>query len=271
MNERPPATGTWNAPTVKENPSFEVLYWIGCAGSYDRRAQRVARAVVKLLNVAQVNFAVLGAEERCTGDFARRLGDEFLFQEMAAANIATLAKYNVRRILAHCPHCLNAFLKDYPQFGGHYEVMHHSQFLAQLLREGRLKLPGNSGVVPESLTYHDPCYLARVNGIHAAPREVLAAALDGPQHGELREMERRCAKTSCCGAGGGRMWMEEDPKQRVSTQRAREALGTGAKTLAVACPFCLTMMTDGVAANGSTETRVLDIAEILVERMGLAG
>jgi Fe-S oxidoreductase len=271
MNDSTLATGIWRAPTVKENPGFEVLYWIGCAGSYDRRAQRVARAVVKLLNVARVNFAVLGREERCTGDFARRLGDEFLFQEMATANIATLAKYNVRRIIAHCPHCVNVFLKDYPQFDGHYEVFHHTQFLAQLLREGRLKLPADAGVTPESITYHDPCYLARVNGIHEAPREVLSAALGGPKPGELREMERRRERTSCCGAGGGRMWMEEEPKQRVSTQRAREALNTGAKTVAVGCPFCLTMMTDGVAANNAAETRVLDIAEILVERMGLVG
>jgi Fe-S oxidoreductase len=272
MNDFNPATDVWRAPTVKENPGFEVLYWIGCAGSYDRRAQRVARAVVKLLNVAKVNFAVLGKEERCTGEFARRLGDEFLFQEMAATNIETLARYNVRKILAHCPHCVNTFLKDYPQFGGNYEVMHHSQFLAQLLREGKIKLPADAGQIPESLTYHDPCYLARVNGIHAAPREVLNAALSGSKPGELREMGRRCEKTSCCGAGGGRMWMEEDPKKRVSTQRAQEALGTGAKTVAVGCPFCLTMMTDGVAANGAAEqTRVLDLAEILVERLGISG
>ncbi len=261
MNDTPQ---NFSAPTVKENPGFEVLYWIGCAGAYDRRAQRVARAVVKLLNTAGVNFAILGTEEKCTGDSARRLGDEFLFQELAAANIATLGRYHVRRILAHCPHCVNVFLKDYPQFGGCFEVLHHTQFLAELLREGRLTLPADSGLTPESLTYHDPCYLARVNGIHAAPREVLRAALGG----ELREMARREEKTFCCGAGGGRMWMEEDPKQRVSTERAREALATGAQTVAVGCPFCLTMMSDGVAAQGSA-ARVLDVAEILAERLGL--
>ena len=269
MNDSPFETATGRAPTVKQNPGFEVLYWIGCAAAYDRRAQRVARAVVKLLNAAGVNFAVLGTEEKCTGDSARRLGDEFLFQELAAANIATLGKYNVRRILAHCPHCVNVFLKDYPQFGGQYEVLHHTQFLAQLLRDGRLKLPANGGVTPESLTYHDPCYLARVNGIHAAPREVLRAALEGPQPGEFREMERRCEKTFCCGAGGGRMWMEEDPKQRVSTERAKEVLATGAGIVAVGCPFCLTMVSDGVAANGAAAIRVLDVAEILAERLGL--
>ena len=260
----------FRAPTVKENPGFDVLYWIGCAAAYDRRAQRVARAVVKLLNTARVNFAILGTEEKCTGDSARRLGDEFLFQELAAANVATLAGHGVRKIIAHCPHCVNTFLKDYPQFGGHFEVQHHTQFLAQLLRDGRLALPADAatGLTPASLTYHDPCYLARVNGIHAAPREILRAALSGPQPGEFREMARREEKTSCCGAGGGRMWMEEDPQHRVSTVRTKEALATGATTVAVGCPFCLTMMSDGVAACGA-QARVLDVAEILAERLGL--
>ncbi len=269
---RPAASVTlprYRAPTVQENPGFELLYWIGCAGAYDRRAQRVARALVKLLNVAGVNFAILGREEKCTGDSARRLGDEFLFQELAQANIATLARHNVHKIVAHCPHCVNTFRHDYPQFGGHYEVVHHTQLLAELLREGRLKAPGE---MPASLrapvTYHDPCYLARVNGIHAAPREVLHSALRNRQASGLREMARCREKTFCCGAGGGRMWMEEDPKQRVSTVRAQEALATGATTVAVGCPFCLTMMTDGVAAQ-SSEARVLDVAEILAERLGL--
>ena len=247
-----------------------MLYWIGCAGSYDRRAQRVARAVVKLLKHAGVNFAILGREEKCTGESARRLGDEFLFQELAQANIATLAKYNVRKILAHCPHCLNSLLKDYSQFGGQYEVVHHTQFISELIQAGRLKVPAadgpdNGGVV----TYHDPCYLARVNGIHEAPRAVLATALGATgATTDLREMPRNREKTSCCGAGGGRMWMEEDPKQRVSTVRATEALATGAKTVAVGCPFCLTMMTDGVAAQDNP-ARVLDVAELLAERLKL--
>ena len=254
------------APTCAENPTFEILYWIGCAASYDRRAQRVARAVVKLLNHAKVNFAILGREEKCTGDSARRLGDEFLFQELATANIETLAKYGVKRIVAHCPHCVNALLKDYAQFGGQYEVVHHTQLIADLLRAGRLPaVPGAVAPPAGEVTYHDPCYLARVNGIHEAPREVLQTALGGQS---LCEMKRNRTGTSCCGAGGGRMWMEEDPKQRVSTERAKEALGTGAKTVAVGCPFCLTMMSDGVAANGA-EARVMDVAELLVEKLGL--
>jgi Fe-S oxidoreductase len=259
----------YQAPTVKENPGFEILYWIGCAGSYDRRAQRVSRAMVKLLQTAGVSFAILGREEKCTGEVARRLGDEFLFQELAQANIATLTQAKARKILTHCPHCFNTFRQDYPQFGGDYEVVHHTQFLLQLLQAGRLKLPRPAGPGGGPVTYHDPCYLARVNGVHAAPRDVLRALLaDTGPAGEFREMSRREAKTFCCGAGGGRMWMEEDPKHRVSTERAREALATGAKTVAVGCPFCLTMMSDGVAAQGQ-HARVLDVAELLAERMGL--
>ncbi len=265
------------APSVKENPGFEILYWVGCAGSYDRRALRVARAVVKLLKQAKVNFAILGSEEKCTGESARRLGDEFLFQELAQANIATLNKYKVRKILTHCPHCLNSLLKDYAQFGGCYEVVHHTQFLEGLLAEGRLVIdsagvPPSQGNEPaaEPLTYHDPCYLARVNGIHQAPRQVLnfGAPHDHSTANALREMPRNRQNTFCCGAGGGRMWMEEEPKQRVSTVRAAEALATGAKTVAVGCPFCLTMMTDGVASQ-SESARVMDVAEILVERLKL--
>jgi len=260
--ERANWSETIGAPTVQANPGFELLYWIGCAGSYDRRAQRVARAMVKLLNHAKVNFAILGREEKCTGESARRLGDEFLFQELAQVNVATLAKYNVRRIVTHCPHCLNSLLKDYPQFGGNYEVIHHTQLLERLVRDGRLKANATKQN-SDAMTYHDPCYLARVNGIHDAPRAVLSATSTG-----LCEMPRNREKTFCCGAGGGRMWMEEDPKQRVSTIRAQEALSAGAKTVAVGCPFCLTMMSDGVATQ-SDAVRVLDVAEILVERLAL--
>jgi heterodisulfide reductase subunit D len=260
---------SFRAPTVKENPGFEILYWIGCAGSYDRRAQRVTKAVVKLLNAAGVNFAILGTEERCTGDSARRLGDEFLFQELAQANIATLEKYGVRQILVHCPHCLNAFKNDYPEFGGRYQIVHHTQFLMNLINAGKLKVPGElPAQLSGAITYHDSCYLARVNQVHLAPRSVLKSAIGNGGKIEFREMPRHGLKGFCCGAGGGRMWMEEDPKQRVSTERAKEAIATGAKTVAVGCPFCLTMMTDGIAAQGS-DARVLDVAEVLAERLQL--
>src|SRR5664279_2885233 len=246
------------APTVKENPNFDVLYWVGCAGSYDRRAQRVARAFVKLLKHAGVNFAILGREEKCTGESARRLGDEFLLQELAQANIATLARYNVRRIVTHCPHCLNSLLRDYPQFGGNYEVVHHTQFLDQLMAKGRLSVAGAAS--PEgAMTYHDPCYLARVNGVHQPPRNLLtlASATMSSARIDLREMPRRREQTFCCGAGGGRMWMEEEPQKRVCSVRAKEALDTGATTVVVGCPFCLTMLTDGVAAQ-TDSAQVLD-------------
>ena len=254
-------------PTAKENPTFEVLYWVGCAGSYDRRAQRVARAFVKLLKHAGVNFAILGREEKCTGESARRLGDEFLFQELAQTNIATLARYRVRKIVTHCPHCLNSLLRDYPQFGGNYEVVHHTQFLEQLVAKGRLAVAGATSP-QEAMTYHDPCYLARVNGVHQPPRDLLTLVSDTMSSPSinLREMPRRREKTFCCGAGGGRMWMEEEPQKRVCSVRAKEALDTGARTVAVGCPFCLTMLTDGVAAQNDS-ARVMDVAEILAERL----
>ena len=256
---------------MKENPTFEVLYWIGCAGSYDRRAQRVARAVVKLLNVAEVNFAILGSEEKCTGESARRLGDEFLFQELAAGEHRHPGQIQRAQNPGPLPALPERAGQGLPAVRRPLRGDPSHEFLAQLLREGRLKVPENGGSTPDSLTYHDPCYLARVNGIHDAPREVLSAVLHGSGPANSAKCRAAAEKTSCCGAGGGRMWMEEDPKQRVSTVRAREALATGAKTVAVGCPFCLTMMTDGVAANDRTDTRVLDVAEILVERLGIDG
>lgn len=251
-------------PTVKTNPEFDVLYWIGCSASYDRRVQKVARAVVKLLNNADVNYATLGPEERCTGEFARRMGDEFLFQESAEQNITTLKKYDVKTIITHCPHCLNSLSQDYPQFGGNYEVLHHSQFLAGLMDSGKLKLSAKTQPAPDgSITYHDPCYLARVNGISEEPRELiqLAAGADS-----LKEMERRRCRSSCCGAGGGRMWFDDDPDNRIGVTRVQEALDTKASTVAVSCPFCLTMMTDGVATK-TDQVKIKDIAEILVEAL----
>jgi Fe-S oxidoreductase len=233
-----------------------------------RRAQRVSRAIAKLLTRANVNFAILGAEEKCTGDSARRLGDGFLFQELAQAKISTLSRHRVKRILTACPHCLNSRLKDYPQFGGNYAAVHHTQFLEELLAEGRLS--PMRAAPPQIVTYHDPCYLARVNGIHDAPRRLLeAAAKDtGGRQTALREMSRNREKTFCCGAGGGRMWMEEEAQKRVCSVRAHEARSTGATTVAVGCPFCLTMMTDGVAAQ-TDSVPVMDVAEILAARLEL--
>jgi Fe-S oxidoreductase len=249
-------------PTVESNPNFEYLFWVGCAASFDPRAQKVARATAQLLTQAGINFAVLGREESCTGDPARRIGDEFLFQERAQTNIETLTRRKVKKLVTPCPHCYNTLKNEYPQFGGAYEVQHHSTLLADLIASGRLpnetKANGSDPV-----TLHDPCYLARVNGEVEATRAVLGAEQDE----QFREMPRCGKKTFCCGAGGGRMWFEEAPEQRVSRLRAQEAVSTGAKTLATACPFCLNMMSDGVASTeGGTEVKVLDIAEILLAR-----
>ena len=241
---------------ASNKPDFEILWWVGCAGSFDRRAQKVTRAIAKLLIKAEVNFAVLGPNECCTGDSARRLGDEFLFQELAEKNHSTLKQHGVRKILTQCPHCLNSLSNDYPQFGDQFEVVHHTEFLQQLIDDNKLSSPNDS----DSVTYHDPCYLARVNGIHQSPRELLG--------NNINEMKRHREKTFCCGAGGGRMWMEEEADQRVSVLRAKEAIETNAKTVAVGCPFCLTMMTDGVKSCGS-ETEVEDVAENLVKRLNL--
>jgi Fe-S oxidoreductase/nitrate reductase gamma subunit len=245
-------------PTAESNPSFEYLLWVGCAASFDPRAQKVARATVQLLKNAGVNFAVLGTEETCTGDPARRIGDEFLFQQRAQTNVDTLARRKVKKIVTPCPHCYNTLKNEYPQFGGRYEVQHHSTFLAELVDAGRLSNSISNG---EPITLHDPCYLARVNGEVAATRTVIGAARDA----HYREMPRCGKKTFCCGAGGGRMWFEEPPLQRVSALRSEEAIATGARTLATACPFCLNMMTDGMAGTqGGENVKVLDIAELLL-------
>jgi Fe-S oxidoreductase/nitrate reductase gamma subunit len=245
-------------PTAESNPSFEYLFWVGCAASFDPRAQKVARATVQLLKDAGVNFAVLGKEETCTGDPARRIGDEFLFQQRAQTNVETLTRRNVKKIVTPCPHCYNTLKNEYPQFGGHYEVQHHSTLLAKLVGVGRLSNGSSNG---EPITLHDPCYLARVNGEVDATRAVIGASYNA----QYREMPRCGKKTFCCGAGGGRMWFEEAPSQRVSVLRAQEALSTGARTLATACPFCLNMMTDGMAGTeGGENVKVLDIAELLL-------
>ena len=251
-----------DVPTVESNPAFEYLLWVGCAAAFDPRAQKVARATAQLLKEAGVSFVVLGKEENCTGDPARRIGDEFLFQQLAQTNVETLARRRVKKIVTPCPHCYNTFKNEYPQFGGHYQVQHHSTLLAELVGEGRLS-NGNGASNGEPITLHDPCYLARVNGEVDATRTVIGAARDA----QFREMPRCGKKTFCCGAGGGRMWFDEPPEQRVSNLRAQEAIRTGARTLATACPFCLNMMTDGMAGTqGGENVKVLDVAELLLSR-----
>ena len=255
-----------SVPRAADHPDFEVLYWVGCAAAYDRRIQKVARAVVRLLQAAGVNFAVLGPEERCTGESARRMGDEFLFQELAATNLETLNRYSVRKIVTHCPHCLNSLKRDYPQFGGQFEVIHHTEYLAGLLKQGQLKI---SPSVPDSehrWTYHDPCYLARVNNVTAAPRDLIQLTLPSAETGGFVELPRNGRNTACCGAGGGRMWFDDEADGRVGTERVNEVLRADAANVVVACPFCLTMIQDGLAAQDS-RTEAKDIAELLVEAL----
>lgn len=257
-----------NVPTVDECPDFEILYWIGCAGSFDRRLQKVARSVVQLLQAADVKFAVLGKREKCTGEAARRMGDELLFQELASENVATLAKHGVRRIVSHCPHCVNSFRSDYPQLGGDYEVLHHSQLLDSLISEGRLKVSKESQQEAGAIAYHDPCYLARVQGTVSEPRSVLAAAGEGGL--PIIELPRNGCDTACCGGGGGRMWFDDAPDQRIGQGRIDEVVNSGAQTVAVSCPFCMTMIGDGVAAR-KADVKVYDIAELLVNSIEQPG
>jgi len=245
-----------------ELDSLEVLYWVGCAAAFDERNRRVARAFATCLHAAGVRFAVLGQEEACTGDPARRMGNEYVFQLLAAQNVETLRRYGPPRIVTACPHCFNTLANEYPQMGGTFEVIHHSAFLARLLGEGRLAtLAGPEGVSAKRVTFHDACYLARYNGVVAAPRDVLGA-VPGL---ELAEMDLHGRQSFCCGAGGGRMWMEESRGTRINAERARQALATGAEAVAVGCPFCMTMLGDGLAADPSNKAGVttLDLAEML--------
>nr|PZN73751.1 MAG: hypothetical protein DIU55_02365 [Bacillota bacterium] len=254
-----------NVPLLADKPDAEYLFWPGCAGAFDQRGQKIVRAIVQLLDQAGVSYAILGPEEKCTGDAARRAGNELLFQQLAMENIETLQRYGVKKIITHCPHCFHTFDKDYRAMGLDVEVIHHTQLLARLVREGRLK-PVNA--VAATVTYHDSCYLGRYGGEYQAPRELLAA-LPGV---ELREMERHGPTAMCCGAGGARMWMEEHHGTRINVERTCQALATGATTIATNCPFCMTMLSDGVAAQDSSDQlRVLDVAELLLQAVGTGG
>ena len=236
------------------DPAPEYLYWVGCASSFDERARQTAQSTAKLLQAAGVDFAILGPREACTGDPARRIGNEYVFQAFAEQNVATLNEAGVTRIVANCPHCFNTLANEYPDFGGRYEVIHHSELLSTLVREGKLAPQRSEG---RSITYHDSCYLARHNDVLAEPRELVAAV------GEPVEMERSGKRTFCCGAGGAHMWMEERGSA-INAERVREAAATGADTLAVACPFCTVMLDDGVQSGGQ-QLRVVDVATLLVE------
>lgn len=252
------------AEFMASGESPEILFWVGCAGSFDQRAQKITKAFATILDKLEIKFAILGKEEMCTGDPARRAGNEFLFQMMAYQNIQLLNNYNIKKIVTTCPHCFNIIKNEYPVLGGNYDVIHHTVFLQQLIDEGRIKMKEQDVFKGKKITYHDSCYLGRGNGIYEAPRKVLEA-LDA----ELTEM-KRCRKNGfCCGAGGSQMFKEDEKgRTRVNFERASEAIATGSNIVAAACPFCNTMLTDGVKnAEKESEVQVLDVAELVAASM----
>ena len=243
----------------------DVLFWVGCSGSFDQRAQKVTRAFVKILNHLNIKFAVLGKEESCNGDPAKRAGNEFVFQMLALQNIDILNGYGVKKIVTTCPHCFNILKNEYPSLGGNYEVIHHTTFLQGMIDEGKIKMTDAGVFKGKKITYHDSCYLGRANEIYEAPRKLLEE-LDA----ELVEMKSCRTKGLCCGAGGAQMFKEDEPgKKRINIARTEEALETGAQIVAAACPFCNTMLTDGVKAKDKLNVKVFDIAELLAAGQGL--
>jgi Fe-S oxidoreductase len=243
----------------------EVLFWVGCMGSFDERARKITKAVVKILHNAGVKFAVLGTEESCSGDPAKRAGNEFLFQMQALSNINVINGYGIRKIVTGCPHCFNTLKNEYPDLGGHYEVLHHTQLIQQLMEEGRIKVQGGA-FRGRRITYHDACYLGRANGVYEAPRNLIEK-LDVA----LSEMKRSRANGLCCGAGGAQMFKEpEKGNKDINIERSSEALGQNPDIIAVACPFCMTMMSDGVKnANKEKQVQVLDVAELIARAADL--
>jgi heterodisulfide reductase subunit D len=249
------------AEMMAQGKEPEVLFWVGCAGSYDERAKRITKAFAKILSKANINFAVLGTEESCTGDPAKRAGNEFLFQMQAMTNIEVLNAYGIKKIVTACPHCFNTLKNEYPSLGGNYEVLHHTQFLKNLLDEGKISVVGGT-FKGKKITYHDPCYIGRANNIYDAPRDLIAQ-LDA----DFVEMKRSRAKGLCCGAGGAQMFKEpENGKKDINIERTEEALELQPEIIATGCPFCNTMLTDGVKTKEKEgQVKVFDIAELLAE------
>ncbi|TNE55109.1 MAG: (Fe-S)-binding protein [Bacteroidetes bacterium] len=261
---------TLKVPTMAEmmaqGETPEVLFWVGCSGSFDDRAKKITKAVVKILNACDVKFAVLGTEESCTGDPAKRAGNEFTFQMQAMMNIEVLNAYEIKKIVTACPHCFNTLKNEYPELGGNYEVIHHTQLIQDLINTGKLALKGGESFKGKKITFHDPCYLGRANDVYEAPRAAMEK-LDA----ELVEMKRCRTNGLCCGAGGAQMFKEaEKGDKEVNVERTEDALETGAGIIATGCPFCNTMMTDGVKNfNKEAEIKVMDVAELISEAADL--
>ena len=257
-----------HVPTMSEmiakGETPEILFWVGCAGSFDDRAKKITKALVKILNHCKVNFAVLGTEESCSGDPAKRAGNEFTFQMQAMMNIQVLNGYEVKKIVTACPHCFNTLKNEYPELGGEYEVVHHTQLIQDLINTGKLALEGSETYKGKKITFHDPCYLGRANDVYEAPRSLIEK-LDA----ELVEMKRCKSKGLCCGAGGAQMFKEAEPgTKEINIERTEDALETAAEIIATGCPFCNTMMTDGIKnKEKENEMAVLDIAELIAESM----
>ena len=253
-----------NVPTLKEltdqGISPEILFWVGCAGSFDDRAKKITKSFVSLLNKANISFGVLGTEESCTGDPAKRAGNEFLFQMQALTNIETLNSYNIKKIVTACPHCFNTIKNEYPGLGGSYDVVHHTQLLDDLISNGKIKIL-NDSFKGKKITFHDPCYLGRANKEYKAPRNLIQSV-----KADLKEMKSCKEKALCCGAGGAQMFKEsEKGNQEINIKRTEEAINTEAKIIAAGCPFCNTMLSDGVKSQDNSNVSVLDLAEIIDE------
>lgn len=265
-----PASAPLHIPTMAEltarGEEPEILFWVGCAGSFDERAQRITKAICKILHHTGIKYAVLGTEESCNGDPAKRAGNEFLFQMQAMGNIQVLDNYNIKKIVTGCPHCFNTLKNEYPQLGGNYEVIHHTQLIQSLIDQGKLKAENGESFKGKRITFHDPCYLGRGNGEYEAPRKALEA-LDA----DLVEMKRCRSNGLCCGAGGAQMFKEPEPgKKDINVERIGEAIETKASIIASGCPFCMTMLRDGVKHfDKEREIEVLDIAEITARANGL--
>jgi len=259
-----------HVPTMSEmiakGETPEILFWVGCAGSFDDRAKKITKALVKILNHCKVNFAVLGTEESCSGDPAKRAGNEFTFQMQAMMNIQVLNGYEVKKIVTACPHCFNTLKNEYPELGGEYEVVHHTQLIQDLINTGKLALEGSETYKGKKITFHDPCYLGRANDVYEAPRSLIEK-LDA----ELVEMKRCKSKGLCCGAGGAQMFKEAEPgTKEINIERTEDALETAAEIIATGCPFCNTMMTDGIKnVDKEDAIKVLDVAELIANAADL--